>query len=38
MNTKAIFNTYRYQVYISLMWILVFAIVFPVGEFAVNDD
>lgn len=38
MEHKGIVSTYKYQVYIALMWLLAFAIVFPVGEFAVNDD
>lgn len=38
MQVMTFFHTQRYPVYIVLMWILAFVLVYPVGEFAVNDD
>ena len=35
---KKLFNTYKGQLVISLLWILVVVVVNPMGEFPLNDD
>lgn len=38
MKVKQILFRYRYECLILFMWVLAFALVWPLGEFAVNDD
>lgn len=38
MNIKAIFLRYRFQVALVLIWLLAFILIWPIGEFPINDD
>lgn len=35
---QIIYKKYCYQICIALMWTLAFLIIYPIGEFAINDD
>ncbi len=35
---KTLFYTYKYSLGLTLMWLIAFVLIYPVGEFAINDD
>lgn len=35
---KQLLTNYKYQILLAIMWLVAFVVVWPVGEFAINDD
>ncbi len=35
---RAVFYQYKYQFWLTFFWLIAFLVIYPVGEFAINDD